>query len=230
MPLPALAVPVFAAKAAKAIGGFFSKITLRQWLFFFASIAIVFGCYKTYNWVHDRGAHSRDAEVAALQLKISGLEGQMTKWKEDTRVANEKFALQQESLRKDLQAKLDVANAQAAQRQKVIIREIPKYITVADDALCTIPVNFGLVHNATVEGEGSRSGHQLSESAAGVQGEASSLTLSRYAAVAGHNNSEAVRRGKVIDQWEQWYDASKEQFTRAQQEGAAAILAQPKNE
>lgn len=229
MPLPLLA-PFLAAKPVVAVLGFFRKITLRQWLFFLAALAIAFTLYKGYNWVFDRGAASRDGEVAQLQSDLQAEKDRFAKWKADTETANKRFALEQETLRKDLQAKLDLANEQAKQRQKVIIHEIPKYITVADDALCTIPVNFGLVHNATIEGPESRSGHQLSESATGVPGAASSLTLSEYAAVAGQNNSEAVRRGKVIDQWEQWYDASKEQFTRAQQEGAAEILEQSKNE
>lgn len=224
MPLPALAVPLFASKALKAVGGFFSKITLRQWLYFAAFIAILFCTYKTYSWVFDRGAHSRDTEVAQLKADLEAERGKIAKWTADTKLANEKFALEQAGLRKNLQVQLDAANLKASQR-KVEIREVTKYISAADDAACRIPVAVDSLFNYAAEGTPPGALDQLSDPAPGVQATASTTTLSQLTVVATNNTSEAVRRGAVIHQWEQWYDASKEQFTRAQQSAAEAILA-----
>lgn len=229
MPMP-IAFAGFLAKPFIApVVKFFRSITLKQWLHFGLLLLVLFSGYKGYNWVYDRGAHSRDQEVAQLQSQIkqlqtdlAGEKAKLVKWNEDTKRANQQFAAEQETLRKGLQTQLDAANARANQR-KVVIHEIPKYITAADDAACVIPVNFTLLHNYAIEGYPPGALDQLSDAATGVQTAPSTLTLSQYAVVDQNNGSEAVRRGAIIHQWEQWYDASKDQFTRAQQSAAEAI-------
>lgn len=227
----AFIAPLIASKVAKSVVGFFGKITLRQWLYFFGLLAVLFVGYKGYNWVYDRGAHSRDQEVAQLQSQIkqlqtdlAGEKAKLVKWNEDTKRANQQFAAEQETLRKGLQSQLDAANLKANKR-KVEYRDVVKYISIADDANCVIPANFELLHNWSIEGQPPGALDQLPEAASGVQGAASTIKLSELAAVNSHNNSEAVRRGAIIHQWEHWYDASKDQFTRAQQSAAEAIKA-----
>lgn len=233
MPLPIALAGFFAKPFIAPVVKFFRSITLKQWLHFGLLLLVLFAGYKGYSWIYDRGAHSRDAEVAKLQEQVSQLQtslvaekAKIAKWNADTKKANEQFAAEQETLRAGLQAQLDAANLKAKQR-KVEYRDVIKYISTADDASCVIPVNFELLHNWSIEGEPPGSLDQLSEAAPGVQGTASTIKLSELTAVISHNNSEAVRRGRVIKQWEQWYDASKEQFTRAQQAAAEAIGGNP---
>ena len=222
MPIPFIA-PLLASKAAQGFIGFFTKITLKQWLYIAAAVALTFAGYKGYHWVYNKGVQSQQAEIASLKAKNQELNATFTQWKQDTAEADRVFKAKQAELTTQLKADLAAANERANNR-KVEYREIVKYITAADDAACVIPINFGLLHNFAIEGYPPGALDQLSDSASGVQTAPSTLTLSQYAAVAQNNGSEAVRRGEVILQWERWFDASKEQFTEAQRQAAQAIM------
>lgn len=223
-------MPLFAAlldkPAISAAVAFLKPIlnwfTPKRLLYLGLLCCLLFTLYKGYHWAYDRGSVSRQSEIDQLTVDLTNERTRLTVWQRETKQANETFLAQQETLRQSLQTQLDEANLRAAQR-KVEYRDVYKYITQADDAACPIPVNFGLLHNYSIEGTPPGTLDQLSDAAPGVSSAPSTLTLSQYLTVATHNNSEAVRRGDIIRQWEQWYDASKEQFEAAQRKAAEAI-------
>lgn len=217
------------AGAWKAIKSFLSSITLRQYLYFFGALLIAYGLWSAYSWAYNRGSHSRDAEVAQLQQNLknvtderNALRDAFQQWKLDTKAAETRWQAEQEQIQNDLRQQLAAANAKAAKR-RIEYREIVKYISTADDAACTLPVNALLLHNWSIEGEPPGALNQLSQTATGVQSAPSSLRLSEYIAVTQHNNSEAVRRGEIISQWEAWYESSYKAFTKALQDANRTV-------
>ncbi len=223
-------MPLFAALLAKpAISSavafmrpVINWFTPKRLLYLALLCCLAFTAYKGYRWAYERGVVSRQDEIDQLTQDLNNERNRLTVWQKETKQANDTFIAQQAVLRQSLQVQLNEANLRAAQR-KVEYRDVYKYITQADDAACPIPVNFSLLHNYSIEGTPPGALDQLSDTASGLQATASTLTLSQYLTVAAHNNSEAVRRGDVIRQWEQWYDASKEQFETAQRKAAEAI-------
>lgn len=217
------AIPLLATTVWKGVKGFFSAISLKQWMYFGLALFIAFGLWSAYKWAYERGSHSRDPEVAQLTDQLQTVTRQrdelrqaFVQWKADTKAAETQWQNEQDQILQDLRQQLADANARAAQR-RIEYREIVKYISNADDAACTLPVNALLLHNWSIEGEPPGALNQLSQTAPGVQSAPSSLRLSEYIAVAQHNNSEAVRRGEVIQQWEAWYESSYKAFTAALQ-------------
>ncbi len=202
------------------ITGFFKSLTLKQVLIFAGVCLIAFALKSFYDWSFERGSDSRQAEIDLLLDENETMRRQFKEWTEETDRANQQYIEKSDQIIAKLTKERDDANARADKR-KIEYRDVIKYITVEDDANCVIPVNFGLMHNRAIEGTNSWSNHQLSETAAGLQGTASTLTLSEYAAIASENNSEAVRRGSVILQWEAWYDEHKAIFEQAQKQADA---------
>jgi predicted RNase H-related nuclease YkuK (DUF458 family) len=113
-----------------------------------------------------------------------------------------------------------VAEAQAQkQKTKTLIKEVTKYVTKEADARCTVPVGFVWLYNASLAGE-----------VAGVPGSPpgdvdspSGVKISEVAAVAGDNNAECVKRGKLIEAWQTWYVRNKDIYARAQKIIEAAV-------
>lgn len=225
MPFPivatVLAKPLIAGTVS-FLKSIFQWFTPKRLLYLALLLCLLFTGWRGYQWTYQRGADSRQPEVDQLTTALEAEKNRISVWQTETKNANAVFLAQQETLRQSLQTQLDEANLRAAQR-KVEYRDVVKYITAEQDAACPIPVNFGLLHNYSIEGTPPGALDQLSDTASGVSSAASTLTLSQYLTVATHNNSEAVRRGAVIRQWEQWYDASKAQFNDAQRKAAEAI-------
>lgn len=211
--------------ALSTLKSFFQSLTVKNVLAVILVLFVAFGLYKGYRFAYERGYASRNDEVALLKAQLLKERQKVAALTTASQIAEEKFKSQQTVLQQQLEQQKKQLQEQAHKRE-VVIREIPKYISVEDDRHCVIPVNFGLLHNQSIEGASTDSQTGLSDTAAGQRGTPSSLTLSEYAAVALYNNSEAVRRGKIIEQWEQWYDQSKAQFDQAQQAAAEAIKLQ----
>lgn len=196
---------------------FFKSLTLKQVLIFAGVCLIAFALKSFYDWSFERGAGSRQAEIDLLLDENETMRRQFKQWTEETDLANRKYVEKSDQIIAKLTKERDDANERAAKR-KIEYRNVVKYITAEDDAHCTIPVNAVLMLNRSVEGTDSGSSNQLSETATGLQGAPSDVTLSQLLYVATSNNSEAVRRGSVNDQWESWYDEHKAIFEEAQKQ------------
>lgn len=206
----------------KGVKSLTSRLTLKHILYGLGTIIVIYGLWSGYNWIYERGASSRDQEVADLTTERNQLRADFKQWKQDTADAEKKWKADQKLIQDDLKQQLATANEKANNRE-VIYRDVVKYISVADDAACVIPVNFGLLHNFSIEGTPPGAADLLSDSPGRLQGAPSTLTLSQYSEVTGFNNSEAVRRGEIIHQWEEWYDRSYQGFTEAQRSANQAI-------
>lgn len=212
----AIALPVLKGVGGKILN-FLKGLTLKQVLSFVLICAALYGV----KWVYDKGAQSRQPAIDKLAAENEQMRTLFKTWKEQTASANKEYLEKQSKLVDSLTKERDAANKRANERTPEY-KDVIKYVTVQDDSRCTIPVNFGLLHNMSIEGATS-AGHSLSETAAGLQGTPSSLTLSQYITIASANNSEAVRRGEIIAQWEQWYDRNLEWFNEAQRKANDAI-------
>lgn len=120
--------------------------------------------------------------------------------------------------------KLHNALAQAREKQ-IIIKEVTKYVTTVADQQCTIPNGFVWLHDRTLAGE-STEATQVPDSGPRDVDAASGVALSTVAATVGENYTECVTRGKIIDQWQQWYVQQKGIYERAQRIIEAAAVAQ----
>ena len=220
---------------AKAGSWIMSKLTFKNITNFIILCLMLFGAYKTYNWVWERGATS-SAEAHKTEIdKITGerdeakadyaaYKATYLKWVEDGRKARELIAAENKANIEDLEAQLAAAEKRAGSK-KEIIREVPKLIPVSADT--QLPVGFVSLWNQSLEG-GSASPDAaalagLPSGTQGAEGLPSGITLSQFSVVAVENNIEAVRRGVIIRSWQTWYDREKATFTKAQQDAAAQI-------
>lgn len=220
------------AGALKLLG---SLLTPKNLLYAAITIAVLWGGFKGYNWIYDRGAAHQLAED---QKQITTLTGERDEartdlaaykkeyqnWVDNTKLAQEQFMREQAGTIKVLQDDLKAAEAKAAQRE-VVYRDIPKYIPAEVDATVHLPVGFIRVYSETLQGTAA-SDASLGTISFGPGGNAaapSGITLSGFAEIAGWNNMECVRRGRLLHAWQFWYDESREQFTRAQQVQADSI-------
>jgi hypothetical protein len=105
--------------------------------------------------------------------------------------------------------------------KETIIRKVPQYVTRKADAACTIPAGFVLLHNETVSDRATAvpgSGPSNADAASGV-------ALSTVAEVTGSNNAECVYRGKLLEQWADWYPRAKASYEQYRSEVMEATKA-----
>lgn len=190
----------------------------------------IYGGYKVYNWVYDRGAASRDPEVAEAQRLQKEAEdnykrykGQYDNWVANTKNANEQYIKEQLA---DLDAREKrLQDAEIAARNKpTTIKEVIKYVPAEVDAAYRLPVGFVRLFSDTLQGTAaSNSGTGLPGGVQVDAGEASGLALSQFGQITAFNNPECVLRGKVIEEWQDWYSVNKAKFDllqKQQQENA----------
>lgn len=103
-------------------------------------------------------------------------------------------------------------NKEEAERLALLLKEVPKYVTNKADARCTVTSGFERVYNSAATG-----------SALGIPGsgtmdvdEETGIKISEIAAITVENFAECRERGKVIEAWQEWYNRSKDIFSRAQ--------------
>lgn len=179
----------------------------------------IYGGYKVYNWVYERGATSRDAEVAeANRLKKEAVDnydrykGQYDNWVANTKNANEQYIKEQLADIAARQGRLEEAE-KAARNKPATIQEVIKYVPAEVDAAYRLPVGLIRLYNDTLQGTtGSYSGTGLPGGVQVDAGEASGTTMSQFGQVAAFNNTECVVRGKVIEEWQGFYEVNKAKF------------------
>lgn len=151
----------------------------------------------THLWAYQAGE-------SAIQAKWDKTE-KLRKEKAETAAKEQKA--EQDKIVADLKEELRLAREQK-EKVKVIIKEVPKYVTAKADAACTFTRGFEWVYNLPLD-------PGLAGSPPGDVDEATSLKASEVAAIAADNNAECVERGKVIDAWQEWYTRSRDAFLKA---------------
>lgn len=179
----------------------------------------VYGGYKVYNWVYDRGAASRDPEVAEAQRLQKEAEdnykrykGEYDNWVANTKNANEQYIKEQLADIAARQGRLDEAE-KAARNKPATIQEVIKYVPAEVDAAYRLPVGLIRLYNDTLQGTADAySGTGIPGGFQVDAGEASGTTMSQFGQVTAFNNTECVLRGKVIEEWQGFYEVNKAKF------------------
>lgn len=183
---------------------------------------LAYGAYSGYNWIYDRGAASRDKEVAGLtaerdeaRQELKEYKDAYNKWKADADKARETAERESAKIIADLERKLDQANKRKTERE-VIIHEVEKYVPASVDAHFRLPAGAVWMYSATLQGPAAAS-RDLGAVPQGDYGDAhpaSPFTMSDFASRFGQNNLECVRRGEVIQWWQEWYERNAPLFER----------------
>lgn len=127
--------------------------------------------------------------------------------KEKAETAAKQQKAEQDKIVADLKEELRLSKEQT-EKVKVIIKEVPKYVTQKADAACTFTRGFEWVYNVPLD-------PGLAGSPPGDVDAPTTLKASEVAAVSAENNAECVERGKIIDAWQEWYTRSRDAFLKA---------------
>jgi len=168
--------------------------------------------------VIDKSNADRDAAIATKNQYVA----QYNKFVSDTNKAVAQQKVDQDKINADTATKLAAAEKRAAQ-VRTVIKQVDHYVTTTADAHCTIPVGFVQLFNGTLEANASASFPTISSGSGGLADAPSGIALSTVASIIGANNAEAVQRGVIIQQWQDWYKSSRDAFTKAQQAQADSI-------
>ena len=206
------------------------------------AVLLLIGIYMIYDAIYDRAyaAGQKDqkelsaGEVAAAnkarddankdkeaaQAELKTYKDTYDLWYRTTRVENERIAKENAELAARLRTRL-VAAEERARRYKELADDIQKYIPASADTY--LPLGFVSLYNLSLEAPSAAAVDQLSFGAEGNVGTLTPVTLSQFASVSVWNNAEAVRRGVIIRQWQEWYTENKKNFDEAQQRAAENI-------
>lgn len=189
-----------------AVKLFFSSKLVQLLVFALLVVVVILGFYRegvrdgSVAWKEKYDRHvATEAERQRQLLERSNSE-------------IERLRLEQDAIVTDLRQKLDEAEGREAP-VKVIIREVPRYVTQKADADCPITAGFQWVYNSSLvlptDAELARSRPEDVDAPTGI-------TLSGVATVAAENNTECAQRGEIIEQWNTWYLQNKRAFERLQ--------------
>lgn len=192
----------------------------KSWLKLALLVALVWGSVQLYGFIYDRGAASRDKEVATLTTERNDAITQYTEYKAeyDNWVTNTKNA-QAQFMREqaDLISQLTKSLSEAEERYRnkpTTIKEVVRYVPAEVDARYPLPVGFLRLYVETLQGPTAApaSGPFVPGSFSADVGEASPIALSQFGLIAGSNNAECVLRGEIIHAWQEWYFKVKKMY------------------
>jgi hypothetical protein len=112
--------------------------------------------------------------------------------------AGQKLAGRQVKIVHDLQVKYLPAEARIVTVTKTITKEIPKYVTVHDDAACPIPRGFVRLHDAAAEGT-------IPSGPTGTDADPSGVKLSAVASTVTENYGTCHLAFSRLCEWQDWY-------------------------
>lgn len=198
----------------------------KTWLYILLLAVLLWTGYKGYNWIYDRGYEKKGAEVKEQIDTLTGernhavnryntYKGEYDNWVATTKGAQERINEEQAVRLAETEKRLAAAEL-AARNKPVTIKEVIKYVPVEVDNAYRLPVGLVRLYRESIEGRSA-----APDSVAGVPagqwpdaGEASGLTVSQFGQIAAANNAECVVRGKVIEEWQIWYDQNAADFAR----------------
>ncbi len=202
----------------------FIKLALnpKTWLYILILGVLGWAGFKGYNWIYDRGAASRDAEVSKLagerdeaKRNYDTYKGEYDEWVRTTKTAQEQYLREQLADLEARQARLAQAERDA-RNKPTTIKEVIRYVPAEVDATFKLPVGFIRLYSESIQG-GSASADPFSGLSQGLlldAGETSGIALSQFGQIAASNNAECVLRGKVIDEWQGWYQINSSFFEK----------------
>jgi hypothetical protein len=196
----------------------------KTWIYAAGLAVIVYLGHLGYSWIYDRG-HVKGYEKRTAETtkeigelttqrneavrKYNEYKGQYDNWVKNTKEAQEKYLAQQQA---DLDARAArLAEAERSARNKpTTIKEVIKYVPAQVDASYRLPVGFVRLYSESIQVQpaatdpitGLPQSHQFDV------GEASGITMSQFGQIAAGNNAECVLRGKVIEEWQGWYNTN----------------------
>ncbi len=215
---------------------FVKGMTLRQWLYVLLAVAALLGMWRFYAFAYERGQqaqHRVDAKIlkdtndklASAESLLSTYRGAYKSWLNQSETAEKKLQSENKILSSRLDTALKNASKIASAKQKVLIREIPKFIPAAVDV--SVPAGFvRLYDHALLPTASARQDGELSFGTGFDAAAPSGLTLSGIAPVLIENNAECVVRGEVIEAWQTWYKTNKasfEELNKAQQSESGTL-------
>ncbi len=174
-----------------------------------------------YDWSYQRGARHQESvdsiKLTAQANAIAGLQNEKLSWIAAASKANSEALAKQQSIKQELQTKIDSANKQAAVLKRQL-SEVKKYVTPKADSQCVIPNGFVQLYNQSVSPStdsnvpGSTPGDAPTTSAAAdatAQDANSGLALSAVSTILIANSAECVARGVEIERWQEYYTKNK---------------------
>lgn len=194
----------------------------KTWLYLLILAAVTWSGYKGYNWIYDRGASSRDAEVTKLSgerdqaiADYNTYKGEYDEWVNKTKKAQEQYLAEQLADLKARQERLAAAE-EAARNKPTQIKEVIKYVPAEVDTAFKLPVGFVRLYSESIQGAPAGTGSLtgLPQGQFFDVGETSGIALSQFGQIAASNNAECVLRGKVIEEWQGWYHTNAASFEK----------------
>jgi hypothetical protein len=92
---------------------------------------------------------------------------------------------------------------------QTVVKEVPKYVTIKADSSCVITAGWVWTHNKALTPEVSG----VSESPPGDVDAPSGIKASQVAGTTADNYAECVTRGRVIQQWQDWYSMTQGEWS-----------------
>ena len=166
--------------------------------------------YGVYIWGADIADHKWEAKIASYEQQLKAQEA-------ESKALLGAMANGHAIMVDGLTAKLKAAQ-DATQKVKVVIQEVPKYVSVKADSECVITSGFTWLWDLSLGAE--YAGLPLSKPD-NVDQE-TGIKISTVASTAAENNAECVERGAVIDAWQSWYTDTKKSW-----DATAAKLPKP---
>lgn len=201
----------------------------KTWAYIVLLAILAWVGYKGYNWIYERGYDQKAGEVKeqidtltserdTAVNRYNTYKGTYDNWVANTKQAQERLLAEQAEGLKQREERLRLAEL-AAKNKPVTVKEVIKYVPAKVDAIYRLPVGFVRLYRESIEG-----GPAASDSLAGLPqsqwldvGEASGLTVSQFGQIAAQNNAECVVRGKVIEEWQGWYETNAADFAKFRQ-------------
>lgn len=201
-----------------AIKWLLGKITLKGFLIVAAIGLLGFSQWELYSYgkhtqaIKDNVVITRYKNDAAISKKrLSDYVTDIKYWHDTADKAERDLTTLQTHLNQSIAQGIKTANDRAAaawayaHKQKGVVH----YVTVHDDSLCTIHTGFVQLFNDAIEDPGFGQSGSIPYGGSFFADTPTTLKLSQVSNVLIVDLSEAVRRGRIIDQWQHWYLSTK---------------------
>jgi len=186
-------------------------------------------------FVYDAGKNSeKDNAAKTVQSAKDAAAKEIAKYKKQTEDCNARWKTWSQTLATavaearegqiaiigPLQLQLDEAKKQR-ERVRVVIKEVPKYVTVEADSKCVVTDGFVWLHDFPLQDAAVAGSGPVDVNAA------SGIALSHVADVDADNYGECVERGRVIDAWQKWYVENQTLYNNVMEKANVPVRDEP---
>ncbi len=173
-----------------------------------AIVGIIVSNWRIVGWV----ALLASISYAAWWLRESGIKAERAHWEHKVADAHEQRRLDIEQHAKKLNAQIEQIRAEnetlKTKRQtvtKTLIKEVPVYVSKADDNRCVINAGFVQHHDDAAAGRVSA----VSSPASDLAGRPSGIALSHVAETVAVNYGQCIQWRDEVIAFRKWYDSSR---------------------